>query len=403
MGEVDDRRVPRVDDRDPRDGDRQRPGRTRRWRSTSACGSSRSGGNLGYAGGANLGIADWLAGRRRVLRHRVPRRAARTRRARAARRARPSSSPSTASSRPNPGRTWRAGRSWGATRRRVAEVAWASGTCLLLRRACIEDDRRFRRGLRELRGGHRSLLPRPGGGLEGRHRRVACGPGARARSIPGFRTQMYVNQVRLRAKHAGIPRPAKMLAAFPLLAAADAARWLVRRDPVLLRRSGGRVRAVPARDATAVEPDPSSVLTTRPASGRGARPSARSACHAVRGLRIEPERLREQPHGRAAFAEPRVADRPMRIRRNAFARGCRCEPVGVFVEQHVAVLEALALTGARPCPLVHAVQQADARRGRDLADPARPEATTRRRRTLRSVRRSVARVRARCSSRRGAE
>jgi hypothetical protein len=37
----------------------------------------------------------------------------------------------------------------------------------------------------------------------------------------------------------------KMLLAFPVLAAGDALRWLLRRDEKLLRRAQSRMRAIP--------------------------------------------------------------------------------------------------------------------------------------------------------------
>ncbi len=201
-----------------------------------------TGGNLGYAGGANLGIADWLEGDAEfcvIACHDVT--------------LAPDALERLVATAvdlgeygvvaPEPGENVASGPVL-ATTARITDVAWASGTCLLLRRGCIEDI-----------GGFDEEFGSYGEDVDLCYRARAAGwkvgvvPGVAARGAgsanPGFRTQMYVNQVRLRAKHAGTPKAARMLVAFPLLAAADATRWLVRRDPLLLQRSGGRVRAVP--------------------------------------------------------------------------------------------------------------------------------------------------------------
>jgi GT2 family glycosyltransferase len=202
----------------------------------------RSGANLGYAGGANLGIADWLAGDADfciVACHDVQ--------------LEPDSLERLVALAgelrdygvlaPAPGENV-AGGPVLATTSRVTDVAWASGTCLLLRRTCIEVigpfDAEFGSYGEDIDLCYRA---REAGWKVGYARGVTVrGAGSVNR---GFRTQMYVNQVRLRAKHAGSRKAARMLAAFPVLAAADASRWVARRDPVLLQRAGGRVRAVP--------------------------------------------------------------------------------------------------------------------------------------------------------------
>jgi GT2 family glycosyltransferase len=201
-----------------------------------------TGGNLGYAGGANVGVADWLDGDAEfcvIACHDVT--------------LEPDGLERLVTTAvdlgeygvvaPEPGPNVASGAVLAATAR-IVDVAWASGACLLLRRGLVEDI-----------GPFDAEFGSYGEDVDLCYRARAAGwkvgfvPGVRAGSAgsvnPGFRTQMYVNQVRLRAKHAGIPKAAKMLVAFLVLAAADAVRWLVRRDPVLLRRAGGRVRAVP--------------------------------------------------------------------------------------------------------------------------------------------------------------
>ena len=160
----------------------------------------RSGANLGYAGGANLGIAEWLAGDAELCVDRVSRRTARTRRVGAARR-RGRRVARVRRHRPGSGRQRRV---WAvlATTARVTDVAWASGTCLLLRRTCIE-----------VVGGFDVEFGSYGEDVDLCYRareagwKVGCIRGVRVKGVGsvdhGFRTQMYVNQVRMRAKHAG--------------------------------------------------------------------------------------------------------------------------------------------------------------------------------------------------------
>ena len=201
-----------------------------------------SGGNLGYAGGANVGIAEWLAGDAEfcvIACHDVTLEPDALERLTA-----------TAGAlaeygviAPSPAENV-AGGPVLATNARVRDVAWASGTCLLLRRDCIAEIGGFDEGFGSY-GEDIDLCyrAREAGWKVGI---VIDAPARAAGSAdPGFRTQMYVNQVRLRAKHAGTRKALRMLAAFPILAVADALRWLTRRDPVLLRRAGGRIRAVP--------------------------------------------------------------------------------------------------------------------------------------------------------------
>jgi GT2 family glycosyltransferase len=202
----------------------------------------RSGTNLGYAGGANLGITDWLAEDAEfcvVACHDVQLEPDVLERLVAV----AGEFHEYGVIAPEPGKNVTGGPLLGTTSR-VTDVAWASGTCLLLRRTCIEVigpfDAEFGSYGEDVDLCYRA---REAGWKVGCVRGVTVkGAGSVNR---GFRTQMYVNQVRLRAKHAGSRKAATMLAAFPVLAAADASRWLARRDPVLLQRAGGRVRAVP--------------------------------------------------------------------------------------------------------------------------------------------------------------
>ena len=202
----------------------------------------RSGGNLGYAGGANLGIADWLAGDadfcivachdvqlepdalERLVAFAVELR-------------------DYGVLAPGPGRTWPAGRSW--PRQRVSPM-WprASGTCLLLRRTCIEVIGPFDEEFGSY-GEDIDLCYRARGKPAGRSDMPAASRREAGSVNRGFRTQMYVNQVRLRRSTTGSRKAARMLAAFPVSRLRTATRSVTRRDPVLLQRAGGRVRAVP--------------------------------------------------------------------------------------------------------------------------------------------------------------
>lgn len=202
----------------------------------------RSGANLGYAGGANLGIADWLGGDAElcvIACHDVELGPDTLQQLVAA----AGDFPDYGVIAPEPGENV-AGGPVLATTSRLTDVAWASGTCLLLRRDCVEAVGRFDADFGSY-GEDVDLCYRAreaGWNVGFVNGARVNGAGSADR---GFRTQMYVNQVRLRAKHAGSRKAARMLVAFPLLATADAGRWLARRDPVLLQRAGGRVRAVP--------------------------------------------------------------------------------------------------------------------------------------------------------------
>jgi hypothetical protein len=204
-----------------------------------------SGANLGYAGGANVGIADWLSGDAPfavVACHDVVLPPDALERLLAAIEARPGYGVLA----PEPGDGVAGGPvlAPGDAVGDVDEVGWASGTCLLLRRACVEQigpfDADFGSYVEDVDFCRRA---RDAGWEVGVLRGVAAG--GRGSVEPGFRSQMYVNQVRMRAKHDGAAAAARMTAAFPLLAVADASRWVTRRDPALLRRAGGRLRAVP--------------------------------------------------------------------------------------------------------------------------------------------------------------
>jgi N-acetylglucosaminyl-diphospho-decaprenol L-rhamnosyltransferase len=202
----------------------------------------RSGGNRGYAGGANLGINEWIAGDDElcvVACHDVTLdRDGLERLVAAAKRF-----PGYGVLAPRPEQNVA---SAPALRRSgdITDVKWASGTCLLLRRACIADIGSFD----ETFGSYGEDIDlcfraRAAGWNVGVVDTPARGHGS---VDPGFRKQMYVNQIRLRHKHAGFLRAAKMLIAFPLLAVRDLVRWLFKRDPALLRHARGRLRATPA-------------------------------------------------------------------------------------------------------------------------------------------------------------
>ena len=202
----------------------------------------RSGGNLGYAGGANVGVADWLSGPAElcvVACHDVSLNASALEVIVAAAQRHAEYGVLAPAPRENV-----AGGPILAHRAGVSDVAWASGACLVLRRACVEQI-----------GGFDADFGSYGEDIDLCFRARAAGwkvgvvDGARAQGAgsvePRFRTQMYVNQVRLRAKHAGIPAAMKMLLALPALAALDVVRWVRRRDATLLLRSQSRIRAIP--------------------------------------------------------------------------------------------------------------------------------------------------------------
>jgi GT2 family glycosyltransferase len=203
----------------------------------------QSGANLGYAGGGNVGIAQWLAGDAEfcvVACHDVrldPDVLARVLDVARA-------NPEYGILGPEPVANVVSGAVL-AKNPDITDVAWASGTCLLLRRKCIDEIGSFDATFGSYGEDQDLCLRARGAGWK-----VGLVAGAAVRGEgsvdPGFRTQMYVNQVRLRLKHAGVGPATKMVVAFPLLAAADALRWLVAREPMLLRRSSGRLRAVPA-------------------------------------------------------------------------------------------------------------------------------------------------------------
>jgi GT2 family glycosyltransferase len=203
----------------------------------------RTGANLGYAGGANVGIDAWLAGESDVCviachdvtletdgLHQLV---------------------STARAvdeygivAPRPGANVAAA-PWFGRGDVITPAAWASGTCLLLQRACIEQIG----GFDESFGSYGEdidlcMRARDAGWKVGIVMEVfARGQGS---VNPSFRTQMYVNQIRLRRKRAGRAQAAKMLIAFPLLAGRDTVRWIFTRDPALLRHARGRLSATPA-------------------------------------------------------------------------------------------------------------------------------------------------------------
>jgi GT2 family glycosyltransferase len=204
---------------------------------------TESGANLGYAGGANVGIAQWLAGDDEfcvvachdvrldpdALEHIVD-----TARA----------NPEYGILAPEPVANVVSGPVV-ATSPDITDVGWASGTCLLLRRKCVDQIGPFDATFGSY-GEDQDLCLRAR--VAGWKVGLVVGAPVRGEGSvdPTFRTQMYVNQVRLRLKHAGIGPAVKMIVAFPLLAVADASRWLVTRDRTLLRRSSSRLRAVPA-------------------------------------------------------------------------------------------------------------------------------------------------------------
>jgi len=204
---------------------------------------AESGGNLGYAGGANVGVAQWLAGDDEfcvIACHDVRVDAGTLERLVDVARA----NPEYGILAPAPVANVVSGPVL-ATSAAINDVGWASGTCLLLRRKCIEQVGPFDATFGSY-GEDQDLCLR----ARAARWKVGLVVGAPVRGEgsvdPGFRTQMYVNQVRLRLKHAGVGPAAKMVVAFPLLAAADASRWLIKRDPTLRRRASSRFRAVPA-------------------------------------------------------------------------------------------------------------------------------------------------------------
>ena len=205
----------------------------------------RSGGNLGYAGGANVGVADWLSGSADfcvVACHDVSLDPAALEKMLAA----AQQNLEYGVLAPTPRENVAGGRRLTVPTRSagVSDVAWASGTCLLLRRTCVEQIGSFDAEFGSY-GEDIDLCNRAQeagwkvGVVDGVH---VDGAGS---VEPQFRTQMYVNQVRLRAKHAGLLAATRMLIAFPGLAALDALRWVLRRDETLLRRSQSRFRAIP--------------------------------------------------------------------------------------------------------------------------------------------------------------
>jgi GT2 family glycosyltransferase len=203
----------------------------------------RSGGNLGYAGGANVGVGDWLSGAAElcvVACHDVSLNPSALETIVAAAHRHPEYGVLA----PTPQDNVAAGPVL-AHAEGVSDVAWASGTCLVLRRACIEQIGSFDVDFGSY-GEDVDLCVR----ARDAGWKVGIVDGASARGAgsvePKFRTQMYVNQVRLRAKHAGLLAATRMVLAFPVLAVLDALRWIRRRDETLLRRSRSRLRAVPA-------------------------------------------------------------------------------------------------------------------------------------------------------------
>jgi GT2 family glycosyltransferase len=202
----------------------------------------RSGGNVGYAGGANIGLADWLAGGAELCAiacHDLRLNPAALETIVAAARANPAYGVLAPTPEENV-----AGGPVLTPGEGVSEVAWASGTCLVLRRACIEQIDSFDADFGSYGEDIDLCLRARDAGWK-----VGIVAGAHAGGVgsvePKFRTQMYVNQVRLRAKRAGALAGTKMLLAFPLLAAADAIRWLLLRDEKRLRRAESRMRAIP--------------------------------------------------------------------------------------------------------------------------------------------------------------
>jgi N-acetylglucosaminyl-diphospho-decaprenol L-rhamnosyltransferase len=206
----------------------------------------RSGANLGYAGGANLGIAQWLerdadAEFCVVACHDVTLEPATLERLLAVAAARPEYGVLA----PEPAAGIASGKHLGGDVPGVVNVAWASGTCLLLRRTCIEGIGPFDETFGSY-GEDQDLCLRAteAGWKVGL---VTGAPAIGQGSVdPSFRAQMYVNQVRLRAKHAGVRAAARMTAAFPALALLDASRWVVSRDDMFRHRAESRARAVPA-------------------------------------------------------------------------------------------------------------------------------------------------------------
>jgi len=202
----------------------------------------RSGGNIGYAGGANVGVADWLSGASEfcvVACHDVSVDASALETIVAAARQHPDHGVLA----PAPGENVSGGPIL-ARGAGVSEVTWASGTCLLLRRTCVEQiggfDADFGSYGEDIDLCFRARAAGWKVGIVDAARAVGAGS-----AEPRFRTQMYVNQVRLRAKHAGVLAATKMLLAFPALAALDALRWVLRREETLLFRAQSRIRAIP--------------------------------------------------------------------------------------------------------------------------------------------------------------
>jgi GT2 family glycosyltransferase len=201
-----------------------------------------AGANLGYAGGAGIGIAEWLAGDAElgvVACHDVDLNPAALEAIVSAAHRNPEYGVLAPTPRENV-----SGGPVVAPGEVVSEVVWASGTCLVLRRSCIEQvgsfDAEFGSYGEDV---DLCLRARDAGWKVG----VVAGAlaGGAGSVEPRFRTQMYVNQVRLRLKRTSVAAGIRMLLAFPLLAFSDAVRWLLRRDEKLLRRSQSRLRAIP--------------------------------------------------------------------------------------------------------------------------------------------------------------
>jgi N-acetylglucosaminyl-diphospho-decaprenol L-rhamnosyltransferase len=202
----------------------------------------RSGGNLGYAGGANLAVADWLSGAEEfcvVACHDVRLNASALQKIVAAAQQHPDYGVLAPTPRENV-----AGGPILARGADVSDVAWASGTCLLLRRSCVEQIGGFDADFGSYGEDIDLCLRARAAGWKIGIVDAAHADGAGSVE-PRFRTQMYVNQVRLRAKHAGLLAATKMVLALPALAALDAVRWVFRRDETLLLRSQSRIRAIP--------------------------------------------------------------------------------------------------------------------------------------------------------------
>jgi GT2 family glycosyltransferase len=203
----------------------------------------QTGENRGYTGGANIGIDDWLAGDAPfcvIACHDAIVSTDALRKVVDAARA----ADDYGIVAPRPHANVVSGPIIGASGP-ITDVRWVSGTCMLLRRTCIEEIGAFDESFGSY-GEDTDLCYR----ANAAGWKIGLVDGATVRGQgsvePSFRTQMYVNQIRLRRKHAGMRKAMTMLGAFPLLAARDALRWIVSRDPALLRRARGRLAATPA-------------------------------------------------------------------------------------------------------------------------------------------------------------